>query len=390
MGAVLLARSRGLAGSCAALVAVALAGCTAAGSSAPSITGRTLSIYVSAPASAASDPEAQDVLYAEKLAFQQQQAQVTAFKLRLQPVVSAKLSANARNAVGDQTTVAYLGEVPPGGSADSLGITNALDVLQVSPTDTAGELTQKTPAIPDAPQRYYESLSTYGRTFARVVPTTFQEARALVKQMRSVGVKSLYVAGDGSEYGLTLAVSLRNAASAAGISVASAQTGAAAVAFAGSSQSQATQVFNTAAAATPTVKLYAPSALDNDAFASGLSAAAQKALSVSAPGVLPKQLVATDGSFVSAFRTAYGHAPSPEAAFGYEAMSAVLAILKQAGSSANNRTTVKNDFFAIKNRGFLGTSYSINGNGDTSIAPFVIERVSAGKLVPFKAIQAPG
>jgi hypothetical protein len=35
----------------------------------------------------------------------------------------------------------------------------------------------------------------------------------------------------------------------------------------------------------------------------------------------------------------------------------------------------------------LGT-YSIDHNGDTSIAPFVIERVKASKLVPVKAIQA--
>ena len=37
----------------------------------------------------------------------------------------------------------------------------------------------------------------------------------------------------------------------------------------------------------------------------------------------------------------------------------------------------------------LGT-YSINCNGDTSIAPFVFSRLAGGKLVPFKFVQAQG
>ena len=37
----------------------------------------------------------------------------------------------------------------------------------------------------------------------------------------------------------------------------------------------------------------------------------------------------------------------------------------------------------------LGT-YSINANGDTSVAPFVFSRLEAGKLVPFKFVQAQG
>ena len=34
------------------------------------------------------------------------------------------------------SAIAYLGEVDPGLSSQSLGITNAQDLLQVSPTDT--------------------------------------------------------------------------------------------------------------------------------------------------------------------------------------------------------------------------------------------------------------
>ena len=43
------------------------------------------------------------------------------------------------------------------------------DILQVTPTDTAAALTQVSSAVPRSPDRYYESLSSNHRTFARVV-----------------------------------------------------------------------------------------------------------------------------------------------------------------------------------------------------------------------------
>jgi branched-chain amino acid transport system substrate-binding protein len=372
---------------CAVLAAAGVAGCTAAGTTAPSLSGKTLTIYMSAPASLASDPQAQDVFAAEKLAFGQLQGQVTAYRLRLRVLTGAKISSNARQAIGDTgSAIAYLGEVLPGASADSIGITNAQDLLQVSPTDTAAALTQKTPAVPNSPTHYYESLSTYGRTFARVAPTTALEAKALVAQLQALGVKSLYVAGDGSDYGRTVALEVRTAAPP-GITVASSQAGADAVFFAGSSPSEAARVFDQAAASNPKVKLLGPSALDDNAFAAGLSPAAQQNLYVSAPGLLPKQLAASGGSFVSSFKSAYGHAPAAQAVFGYEAMSAVLAVLHEAGSAANNRTTVTHDFLAIKNRPSPLGTYSINQNGDTNLGPFVIERVKSSALVPFKAFS---
>jgi branched-chain amino acid transport system substrate-binding protein len=381
----MLARSRAL-GACAAL-ATGIGGCAAAGSSAPTLTGKTLTIYLSAPASLASDPQAQDVVNAERLAFQQLQGQVTAFQLKLSVLTHNRISDNARQAIGDTGhAIAYLGEVPPGDSADSIGITNAQDLLQVSPTDTAASLTQKTPAVAKSPTKYYESLGTNGRTFARVVPTTKVEAAALIHEMQLRGVKSVYVTGDGSEYGRTLADEVRNLATGP-ITVATSPTSADAVFFAGSDQSAAARTFNQAAARSPKTKLFAPSALDDDAFLAGLSAAARRNLYVSAPGLLPKQLTATAGTFPAAFRSAYGHVPTAEAIFGYEAMSAVLAVLHEAGSSANNRGTVVHDFLAIKNRSSPLGTYSINQNGDTSLGPsaFVVERVHGTKLVPIQA-----
>jgi branched-chain amino acid transport system substrate-binding protein len=94
--------------------------------------------------------------------------------------------------------------------------------------------------------------------------------------------------------------------------------------------------------------------------------------------------------FLKPFEDAYHRPPSPQAIFGYEAMSAVLSVLRQAGASATDRATVVHDFFAIKNRDSVLGTYSINANGDTSLAPFVFSRLVSGKFVPFKSFQVQG
>jgi branched-chain amino acid transport system substrate-binding protein len=362
-----------------------VAGC-ATTTTTPAVTGGTLRIYVSVPPGAGTQ-QAEDVLLAERLAFQQSSSKVGPFTVKLVPYQGRELSDNARQAIGDSSAIAYLGELAPGSSADSIGITNGEGLLQVSPTDTAVELTQATPAVANSPTRYYESLSTYGRTFARVVPSDALEAKALISEMQAQGRSKLYVAGDGSPYARALELAIASDASPA-ISVVSAQASADAVLYAGTSSAGAASIFNQAAASTPGVKLFASSALAQGSFGASLSPAAQRATYVSSPGFTSSDLPAAGKAFVAAFRSANGHAPATEAIFGYEAMSAVMAVLHQAGASAGNRTTVVHDFFAIRNRSSALGSYSINQNGDTSIAPFVFSHVRAGKLVPYKAVPA--
>jgi branched-chain amino acid transport system substrate-binding protein len=365
----------------AALAAIAgLAGCTAASSSV-TVAGQTLTIYASLPSSAAT-PENQDVLDAEQLALQQNGSKIGNFTLRLAQVKGAKASDDARTAIQDTTAIAYLGEVAPGASGDSVGITNSQDLLQVSPTDTALALTQATVAVPSSPGLYYESSKTYGRTFARVVPTTLQEARALVSELPSLHVTRLYVTDDGSDYGKTIALEVKNAL---GESAAATVSGADGVFYGGSSASGAERTFAQALASNPSIKLLAPSALAEQSFVSALSPSAQHALTVTEPGFF-KDLSTAGQKFQTDFTAAFGHAPAPQAIFGYEAMASVLAVLREAGSAAGNRATVVRDYYSIKNRQSVLGTYSITGTGDTDLDAFTASRVRAGRLVPFKPL----
>ena len=382
-------RQRRIAALAAAALAVAAGGCTAATTGKVTATGKTLRIYLSAPASLASDRRAEDVLDAERLAFSQTGASTGSYTLELRTVQSNKPSDNGRAAISDASAVAYLGEVPPGTSGDSAGITNAEDLLQVSPTDTALELTTATPAVPGAPNRYFESLKTYGKTFARVVPNTAREAKAQVLQMRSLRVKHLYVADDGSSYGKAISFALRGAA-AASLQIVSAPSGADAVFYGASSQARATTFFNQTAQATPNAKLFGSSALASSTFLRALSPRAARNTFLSLPGIDPKASSLARRSFSVPFQRQYHRVPSPQAIFGYEAMAAVLAVLREDGGVANDRSKVARDFFAIRNRQSVLGTYSLNANGDTSLSSFLFGRPRAGALVPVRSVQVQG
>jgi branched-chain amino acid transport system substrate-binding protein len=383
------ALARGRAACACALVAAGLAGCsTSSGSSASAVTvsGKVLTLYLS-NASTDQPTVAQDVLDAERLAWNQSSHTVAGFTLKLSTVHGASISDQARTVIQDKTAIAYLGEVVPHSSYASLGITNALDLLQVSPTDNAVELTQATPAVPDAPDVYYESLSSYGRTFARIVPTSALEAKAQVQEMQRLGVTKLYVADDGGPYGAAIAYAMKHDLSG-GISLASSEADADGIFYGSASEAGAARFFAAAAAANPSAKLFGPSALADPSFPTELSSAVRN-LYISAPGFLKQDLTPAGTSFVANFTSTYGHAPVTQAIFGYEAMSAVLAALKDAGSSANNRSTVVKDFQNLKrtqSQSVIGP-YSMNGNGDTNITPFVFSRLAHGSLVPFAEVQ---
>src|SRR3712207_6253460 len=77
-----------------------------------------------------------------------------------------KVSENARKAVQDDKTIAYLGEFNSGASAISIPLLNEAGILQVSPSNTYVGLTRAEGAEKGEPQKYQPSGT---KTFGRVV-----------------------------------------------------------------------------------------------------------------------------------------------------------------------------------------------------------------------------
>ena len=389
-------RTRGrVAGACVA-IAAALGGCgtaTSGGNSVVTVTGRTLDVYASQPPGAPS-AAVTDTLDAEHLALRQAGGKAGDFTVHLIPVHGRELSDNARKAVEDTSAIAYLGDLVPGTSQISVEILNQQGILEVSPADTAAYLTQAVPPVSNSPTQFYPGRATFKETFARAVPNSGMEAKALVRAMQAEHATNVYVASDKSLYGRTLAVEVSGAAKAAGLTSA-ASSGQAQAYFYGANTSSpsaragAIRAFDQAAATAPSSRLFAPSGLHDPSFVSGLSAGAQARLFVSSPGFLPQDLPAAGKTFVTDFTRQYGHAPAPQAIFGYEAMAAVLADLTQAKATASQRATVVADFRSLKRTDSVIGSYSISG-GDPSIGPFIVARVRGGQLVPFRFFSLGG
>lgn len=381
---------------CAAL---ALAGCSSSstgGKSSVTVKGSTLTVYASQPPGGSGGQAAVDMLDAEQLALQRAGGKAGAFTVKLVKLNGHELSDNARTAIENQTSIAYLGELQPGTSQIPVEILNQQGLLVVSPADTADYLTQPVPApLSTTPSSYYPARSTYNETFARVVPNSALEARAIVSEMQAQGVSRLYVSHDGEQYGEAVAQEVSTDAKSAGLTLVGSASAADGVFYGASlvspsARTAATQALDKAATASPSAKLFAPSGLYDDSFVAGLSPGASGHLFVSSPGFLPKTLPAAGRAFMASFRQSFGHQPVPQAIFGYEAMSALLATLNQAGSKANQRAVVVSDFRSLKNppNSVIG-QYSING-GDPSIAPIIFAHVRGGKLAPFKFVQLQG
>src|SRR5262249_8630175 len=159
--------------------------------------------------------------------------------------------------------------------------------------------------------RYYESLGTYGRTFARVVPTTSLEAKAQIDEMQALHVSKLYVASDGSQYGRGIAEAVRADAPAASITVTPSASGADAMFYGATPEAAAARAFGSAASSSPAIKLFGPSALDSSSFASQLSQGATRVY-ISSPGFMTKDLTETAKTkFLKPFEDTYHRVPSP-------------------------------------------------------------------------------
>jgi branched-chain amino acid transport system substrate-binding protein len=96
--------------------------------------GATLTIYSSLPLQGAARVQSQDIVRGEKLALKQAGPKVGRFKIRFVSLDDAsaqagtwtpeQTSANARKALADESTIAYIGEFNSGASAISLPLLN--------------------------------------------------------------------------------------------------------------------------------------------------------------------------------------------------------------------------------------------------------------------------
>ena len=70
-----------------------------------------------------------------------------------------------------------------------------------------------------------------------------------------------------------------------------------------------------------------------------------------------------------------------------EAMSVVLDAIRAAGAHGNDRQRVIEQFFALTNRDSVLGRYSIEADGETTLARYGVDRVVNGRPVFYRAID---
>jgi branched-chain amino acid transport system substrate-binding protein len=386
------------------------------------ISGSTLTIYSSLPLQGTSKGQSEAVISGEKLALKDVGNKVGKYNIKYVSLDDstaqnpgtadeAQTASNARKAVQDSSTIFYLGEFNSGGTKVSLPILNKANIPQISPSNTyVGLTTDKPGSEPGEPEKYYPAQK---RSYARVVPADDIQAAALVTTMKEDGCKSVHIFNDKTTYGAGLARNIELAAEDQNLKVEgndgtdrnapnyrslAAKVNADCFVGSGVTGENYVQVFKDVAAANPTVKLYGPDGVAEEAFTNpakgGIPAdvGARTKITVATLGLeeFKKRNNAEAEKFFTDYEKEYGVSqPDPYAIYGYETMSLALSTLKAVGDKANDREAVRKQLLEnTKDRSSALGVYSIDENGDTTLTDYGLYTIKDGQPSFDKVIKA--
>jgi branched-chain amino acid transport system substrate-binding protein len=318
---------------------------------------------------------------------------------------------NARKAVADKTTVAYLGEFNSGASALSIPVTNRAGILMVSPANTAIGLTKTDPADPGTPDKYYP---TKKRTYGRVVPPDTIQAAAQVTIWKENGCKKVFIVNDKEVYGEGLAAAAEKAAGEQGVEIAGNEgydpkagnyrslagkiNSSGADCFFGSIivDNNGVQLFTDVANGSKTIKLFGPDGVAEDSFAGkdGVSPEVAKRTLVTVATLDPEDYPPAGKQFFDDYVKETGDkSPAPYSIYGYEAMSVILDSIQRAADANGgkvSRQSVIDAFYDTKGRESVLGTYDIDKDGDTTLTDYGLYKIEAGELAFDKVIKASG
>ena len=395
-----------LAVACAAAVAIAAA-CGEEQSRGGRVPGDTLTVFSSLPLQGPHAEQSQSIVNAQKLALREAGGRVGDYKINFASADDAtaggdrvgwdadKTAENARKAVENVRTIAYIGDFESGATAISLPITNEAGFAQVSPASTAVGLTKFVPgAEKGEPDKFYPSGD---RSFARVVPADDVQAAAAASWTRRLGVRSVFVLGDKSLEGDGLTELYRIAAEESGVQVVGqdrmdprdeeyrdlareiAREDPDAVYFGGGADSNAVRLWRDLAEALPQARLIGSHNLVAPDFYRRLGSAEDRTY-ITSVAQDTRQLPARGQRFVRDYRREFGEPPDPYAAYGHAAMTLVLDAIERAGDQAPERKRVVEETLDTANLDSVVGLFSIDDNGDTSLDRIAGYRVRGGEL----------
>jgi branched-chain amino acid transport system substrate-binding protein len=377
----------------------------------------TLTVRSSLPLQGAQRPQTTDLVNGIKLALKQANNKAGNFNIKYVSKddssaqagtwTAENVSANARAAAQDQSTVAYIGEFNSGASAISIPILSDAKLPQISPANTAVGLTSDEPgADPGTPQKYYPSGF---RNYVRIVPKDTIQGAALATIMKEDGCQKVAMTNDKEVYGAGLAKNIELAADKQQLNVIFNQgidpkaanyrslaaraksQGADCFVYAGITSNNGVQIYKDFSAALPTAKLYGPDGVAETGFfdpkEGGIPASVAKKVKLTVATLSPKSYGEAGKKFFADYEKEYGEKnPNPYSIYGYEAISLALDAIER--SQTGKREDIVKALFATKDRDSPLGTYSIDENGDTTLTDYGVYRVENGEQVFLKSVKA--
>jgi branched-chain amino acid transport system substrate-binding protein len=407
------------------LSALALSAC---GSSGSSDSGKAkvpdeLTVYASLPFAGSSRHDTVILSNGEKLALRDAGGRAGGVRIKYQALSDAstqtgswdvgQVAANARQALSDASTIAYLGEFNSGATAISLPILNRGSIPQVTQSSATGLTVRAAGTEPGEPDKYYP---TGTRNVVRMTSRDDAQGIGLVKLAQDAGVRRLAVINDKEVYGLGLAAAVVREARARGLEIVSDQgidpkaanyrsvasalagDGAEAIVFAGCTSNNAVQLFKDLSNALPDALLYGGDCLLDGVFYAargGIPEAVQEKTVLTAQLLPPDQLTAEGRKVLDDYRAEFGGDISAYAVYGYESMALVLDAIRAVLPRMRDDATMDDLRRAVLDYVYhdLGTRqsslgpYSVDANGDASIPQLAAYRLRGGQTVFFRNLK---
>lgn len=374
-----------------------------------------ITIYSSWPMSAASEQIGGDSAESIKFAIEIFGGAAGGYKITYQALddgVAAnngswdgqKEAENATKVVADTKCMAYIATYNSGAALVSIPITNEAGLAQISPANTAVQLTKDSPfneaGYPDA---LYKSGK---RNYMRVVPSDdFQGASGANYAYTTLGKKKAYVLHDQQTYGQGLATVFADSFKKLGGEVINVEgydpnapeyqalvTKIAAespdILYMGAivnlNPAKVLQDFRTVMS-DEECTFMGPDGLISDSFVQAAGDAAEGAL-LTFGGLPPSALEGTGATWASQMTERLGHDPDSYAVYAFDAAVVALQAIDQVGDA--DRAKILDAMFSTKNfRGLVG-EFSFTETGDPDKATLSVSKVTDGKIV-FEAPISP-
>lgn len=376
----------------------------------------TINLYSSWPMTGASEQLGGDSAEAVKLAVEVWGGAAGGFAINYQALddgISANQGSwdataeaeNATKVVNDPDAVAYIATYNSGAAEAAIPITNQAPMFQISPSNTAVQLTKENPANPPG---YPEVLYPTGkRNYARVVPADDIQGSASANwTITTHGSKSVYILHDNQTYGKGVATVFQDTFKKLGGEILGFE---AFDANAPEYQALATKVANAApdliyigaivnlnasklvqdvrdVLSADQTTLMGPDGLINQAFLDGSGDAAE-GMYLTFGGLPPAQLEGAGKEWYDAMKARLQHEPDAYSVYSFECAVVVLQTIDKVGSK--DRQAIIDAAMSIKDfRGLIGT-WSFSATGDTTASTISLNEVKDGKITFQEVIGAP-